>query len=148
MFQLLKYPLAAMVLAAAMFGGVSRAHASWLEYSQADLLKESSLIITGELIEMTSITNPADGKAMTVGVIKPDLVLKGKPGSEPIYLRVLQYSEPRTGADIFYKIGQKGIWFLELPKSGKPKIYLAFHPQRFEPESAARIKEIRELLAH
>jgi len=120
-------------------------HAMWAQLSDAELVDTSSLIVVGKLARMTV---PSEDHAYTVGVIEIDDVLKGDSAAKTVWLDVPQPGTPISSSDIFYRVGQEGLWFLRLLAPDDGEIYAADHPQRFVPVAHAGpiIDEMRNLL--
>ena len=119
----------------------------WVKLSDTELVEKSDVIITAELIGQTQVN--INQAKLVVGALKVADVLKGKKGQTVILLALPSAEIPRSSTDIFYKDGQKGLWFLRERKvEGEAGIYLADHPQRFvsEKHADAQIEIIRNIL--
>ena len=105
-------------------------NAMWASLSDEELIESSDVIVIAELVEEKQILVNQIKK--TVGVLKTEKILKGNTGQSQILLALPPRDAPIKSDDIFYKIGQKGLWFLRYLETGEEtKIYLADHPQRF-----------------
>ncbi len=124
-------------------------------YSEADLVTRSDLVVVAELTDRTrAVTGPGDtpiGFGYQLQVLAVDEVLKGAlptPGSMELGLLVPSPEAPRSGEDILYRSGQRGLWFLRARSPGERGPYLADHPQRFLPENDSRFEEFRSRLSN
>ena len=135
-----------IILAIALLFAWTGAHAMWARLSDAQLIETSSLIVVGTLTK--TATTPSNGRTRTVGVIEIETVLKGNLGTKAVWLNVPQPGSPISSSDIYYGIGQKGLWFLRLLGPESAAIYAADHPQRFVPFTNAgpRIEAVRKFL--
>jgi len=96
----------------------------WAPMSPEELLKNSHLIVVGELTE-----SDVEG---AFGVIRVDEILKGDP-IESVTLggrSALVHS-----ATVTYRVGQKGLWFLRRAPGATNPVYRADNPQRFESDA-------------
>ena len=126
---------------------VATANAMWAKLTDTELVEQSDVIITAELTGHTQAT--INQVEFDVGVLKVEEVLKGDKNQAVIHLALPSTEGPRKSDDIFYKEGQKGLWFLrEREAEGESGIYLADHPQRFLSIEHAgdHIKAIRKIL--
>jgi hypothetical protein len=121
--------------------------ASWAKLTDAQLIKQSDIIVIGELIGQTDVKMAPVSAEMTLGVLQVEEVLKGEQ-SQNVILLELPYSRGlRNDAEVFYKKGQKGLWFLRLRAPREAGIYLADHPQRFlSVKQVSQIETFRKLL--
>jgi hypothetical protein len=123
------------------------ANAMWVKLSDTELVEKSDVIITAELTGQTQVD--INQAKFVVGVLKVEEVLKGDKGQTVILLALPSAEGPRSSTDIFYKDGQKGLWFLREQKAESGTgIYLADQPQRFvsEKHAVAQIEIIRNIL--
>lgn len=125
------------------------ASAMWAYFSDADLIAKSDLIVFGEITEARQITQ-SDGQAsLNAAVVHITELLKGGGNPTEALLSMPSAESSRSSADIFYRVGQKGLWFLRVRPQiiGKDSVYLADHPQRFIPaDQTEKIKVFRSLL--
>lgn len=133
-----------LCLASLVPGGV---HATWASLSETQLLARSELVVIGELIGHSEVVLSEGASALNLGVIRVDEVLKGPEGMSIAYLALPRAKGPAVSTDIHYRTGQQGLWYLRARGSGQG-VYLADHPQRFVPATAAsdRIRALRTLL--
>lgn len=123
--------------------------AMFAKMSDEELIRRSDLIVIGEWVGQSSLRLANSSESMEVGAISISEVLKGSPDQSLALVAVRASSAPRSGAEISYRRGDKGLWLLRQHQdSGANGIYLADHPQRFIPDTggAERIKEIRRAL--
>ncbi|MFH2060050.1 MAG: hypothetical protein ABIJ59_14250 [Pseudomonadota bacterium] len=117
------------------------------KFSNKQLIDNSDAIIFAELIDKKTIR--LDCKDIMVGVLQAKKVLKGDKEKKQFFLLLPASTGLHKSDDAFFKIGQKGYWFLRQhkPKS-KPVIYIADHPQRFlsAESSDNKIKEIQIII--
>lgn len=136
-----------VVLIIALISVPSLTNAMWVKLSDKELIERSDTIITAELIGNAEVT--INQIKTVIGVLKVEEVLIGDK-SQTVILLVLPSSKgPHKSDDIFYKTGQKGLWFLrEREAEGEAGFYLADHPQSFisKERVADKIKAIREIL--
>ncbi len=134
------------VIATALMFVWTGVNAMWARLSDAQLVETSSMIVVGTFAKTATVSS--DGRTQTVGVIEIDTVLKGDLGTKTIWLNVPQPGTPISSSDIFYRIGQKGLWFLRSLEPKSAAIFAADHPQRFVPFANAgpRIEDVRKLL--
>lgn len=105
-------------------------NAMWVKLSDIELVKQSDVIITAELIGNTQVT--INQAKTAIGILKVEKVLKGDKNQTVILLALPSHEGPLKSDDIFYKTGQNGLWLLRERKTkGESGIYLADHPQRF-----------------
>ncbi len=119
----------------------------WVKLSDEELTEQSNVIITAELIgEVPIMINQAK---FVIGVLKVEEVLKGDRDQTALLLALPSSKGVYISEDIFYKKGQKGLWFLRERKTeGEAGIYLADHPQRFlsMEHASDQIKAIRKIM--
>jgi len=123
--------------------------AMFAKMSDEELIRRSDLIVIGEWVGHASLRLANSSEPMEVGAISISEVLKGSPDQSLALVAVRASGAPRSGAEINYRRGDKGLWLLrQHQESGAKGIYLADHPQRFIPDTggAERIKEIRRTL--
>ncbi len=136
-----------LILSLILILNVTTANAMWVKLSDAELIEQSNVIVTAEMIGHA--TKMIDGVKFVVGTLKVEEVLKGDKDKTVMLLALPSTEGPHKSDDIFYKKGQKGLWFLRERKTeGEAGIYLADHPQRFLSIEHAddQIKAIREIL--
>lgn len=122
-------------------------NAMWVKMSDTELVEQSDVIVTAELIGQTQVM--INQARYVIGALKVEEVLKGDKNQVIILLALPPTEGPRKSDDIFYKKGEKGLWFLrERKEKGDAGIYLADHPCRFIPmkHSVNRIEEIRKII--
>ncbi|MBZ0107959.1 MAG: hypothetical protein K8F52_04770 [Candidatus Scalindua rubra] len=124
---------------------VATVNAMWVKLSDEELTKQSDVIITAELIGEVPIMINHD--KIVIGVLKVEDVLKGDRDQTALLLALPSSKGVYMSEDIFYKKGQKGLWFLRERKAkGEEGIYLADHPQRFlsAEHAADKIRAIKK----
>lgn len=137
--QLVQRALGILLLA-----GATAAHAMWAALDDEALLQGSDLIVLGEWQGQTAAT-AHDLPFGDIGVISVSEVLKGK-AQDVVLIARPAAAGPRSGTDLDFRRGQRGLWLLRL-RPGSQGIYLLDHPQRFIPASqAARIRALRQQL--
>lgn len=142
------FPVVPAVLLVTLLAIPGSAHAMWVKLTDTELIARSDVIVIGELIGQTRMKRSSDGETLWLGILEIGEVLKGDP-SQTMLLLVLPSPEgPRSSSDIFYRKGQRGLWFLHTRRPGEIGLYLADHPQRFlpAPDATDRIKAIRKIL--
>ena len=142
----MKHRVVSVTIVLALTFGWTGAHAMWARLSDIQLIETSSVIVVGTFAKTATV--PSDGRTQTVGVIEIDTVLKGDFEAKTIWLNVPQSGTPISSSDIFYRIGQKGLWFLRSLEPKSAAIFAADHPQRFVPFANAgpRIEDVRKLI--
>lgn len=122
------------------------------QMSDEELIRSSDLIVVGEWVGQSSLLVSAAAKPLEVGALAITKVLKGTPGQSLALVATVAANAPRSGSDLLYWRGDKGLWLLRLRPASNTStgagIYLADHPQRFVPEAggAARIGALRRSL--
>jgi hypothetical protein len=137
------------ILGAALFLFISTsAAAMWANYSDADLVAQSDLIVFGEITATKPIPMPAPQTALNAAVLRVNASWKGGGNPAEVLLVMPPAEGARSSTDIFYQVGQTGLWFLRRhPQAGNEGVYLADHPQRYIPAGETeRIKVFRGLL--
>ena len=108
-----------------------------------ELVDRSDLIVVGQL----ATVEPIPSSSNDLGTIRVEEVLlaKGKP-AEPVREAglVLPSTRGPISSDlVFYKAGQRGIWFLRTAPGTAPARYLADDPQRLVAEAdLAKVKAV------
>lgn len=121
--------------------------AMWAELSDTQLIEASDVIIIAEMVDRKQIIR--DQVKLSIGILKVSEVLKGNKHQTEFLLVLPSPDAPRKSDDIFYKNGQKGMWFLrQYRPAGEPNLYLADNPQRFLPskDAAGKINVFRNIL--
>jgi len=100
-----------------------------------ELVDRSDLIVVGQLAAIA----PLPSSSSDLGTIRVEEVLlaKGKP-AEPVREAGLVLPSTRglrSSDQVFYKVGQRGIWFLRNAPGTAPGEYLADDPQRLVAEA-------------
>ncbi len=137
----------ALIFALVFIINLSTTNAMWAKLSDSELIEKSDIIITAELIGQTQVS--INQSKFVVGVLRIKEVLKGDKCQSVTLLALPPTEGPHSSSDIFYKDGQKGLWFLrERKNKGVTGIYLADQPQRFVPEKRAdaQVEIIRNIL--
>jgi len=122
-------------------------NAMWAKLSDYQLIENSEVIIVAELTEAKEII--VQNKKIMIGILKAKEVLKGEKQQNVFMLELPSTATPLKSDDIFYKKGQKGIWYLRKQNVVKDyDIYSADHPQRFLPSKDAddKLKALRTIL--
>ncbi len=146
----MKYYISYTALILALFltlNFATTANAMWVKLSENELIEQSDVIVTAEMIGHAPMM--IDGVKFVIGVLKVEEVLKGDKEKTVMLLALPSTEGPHKSTDIFYKKGQKGLWFLRERKAkGEAGIYLADHPQRFLSIEHAedQIKTIRKIM--
>lgn len=101
------------------------ASASWAQMSDEELVDRSEVIVVGVLVESDIPGSFGAIKVREVlkGEINETLILGGRP-------------DLVSSDTLFYRVGQTGLWFLRPSPDGSAAVYLADHPQRFEPDAS------------
>jgi hypothetical protein len=138
--------LVAALVCSGLFGG--GALAMWEKMSDAELLQRSDLIVVGT---WQGLALPPSGSAAvtpTVGVVAVSEVLKGPATTTRALVVVPAPDAPRSSNDLYYRVGDTGLWLLRKRPGEQANLYLADHPQRFVPAAteAARIEVLRKML--
>ena len=118
----------------------------WAQFSEAELIARSEVIVVAEL---TGVTASPDRTAASFGVLLVEEVLRGaiSSSSNELLLMVPSPGGLRSSSDIFYRRGQRGLWFLRARTPGaEGGPYLADHPQRFVSAADNRFEELRNTL--
>lgn len=125
------------------------AAAMWAGLSDAELAAQSDLIVLGEIVGTRTTARPGGQAPLDAAVIRISGQLKGSGNPGEALLALPPAGAPRSSTDIFYRVGQKGLWFLRAhPGPGLEGVYLADHPQRFIPAGQAeKIEAFRRLLS-
>jgi hypothetical protein len=134
-----------LLLVGGLVGSGWPAEAMWVKLSEAELVDQSDLIVSAELIGETHLQLSPDQPKLTVGVLRVGEVLKGDPSQTVALLALPSPEAPRSSADILYRRGQRGLWLLRRQSPKSQGIYLANHPQRFIP--ASRTDEVNAIRA-
>lgn len=130
---------------------VQPAMAMFARFTDAELLQGSDLIALGEWVGQAS---SSAGSGFDVGTLRITELLRGPAGLQQAQVLVRAPGGPRTGNEINFRPGDRGLWLLRLqpgsggassPPGSAPR-YLADHPQRFERDTQ-RIEALRRLLA-
>ena len=118
----------------------SLANAMWARYTEAELIAQSPLIVVATLQDTMQVNLARENTQLTVGVLRVERVVKQVDGeAAPVFvlLALPRGDGPVSSSDIIYHVGQQGLWFLA-PRHGEDTgVYVADHPQRFVPTSAA-----------
>jgi len=121
----------ALVLAAVVLAGTGGA-AIWVPMTLQELVAQSPLIVVGEIV---AVSEQPTG-AQDVAIIRVDELLLAKPPARGLpEARLLIPSRNRGLASsdaVYYKVGQRGIWFLRRDPASKDDLYLADHPHRLK----------------
>lgn len=123
-----------------------RCQASWAYVPQEIRIMQADLVVVGT-ITRTAMAIKKDGRTYAVGVIKPTMILKGKPKMNQ-EIRVA-WPAPRAGGlsvstDIIYRVGQKGIWVLTADKT--LPVFWANYPTDYQ--ALGKLAEVRKKLAN
>jgi hypothetical protein len=118
-------------------------------YSETELIKSSDLIVVGTLIGRTTLQFGADTGQLNVGVIAIQDQLKGAQDESIALLLLPSENKTLVSDTIAYKVGQQGLWFLRSRDPVARGLYVADHPQRFEPMEGIleRVAEMKSLVA-
>jgi hypothetical protein len=118
-------------------------------YSETELIKSSDLIVVGTLIGRTTLQLGADTGQLNVGVIAIQDQLKGAQDESIALLLLPSENKALVSDTIAYKVGQQGLWFLRSRDPVARGLYVADHPQRFEPMEGIveRVAEMKSLVA-
>lgn len=118
-------------------------------YSETELIKSSDLIVVGTLIGHTTLQLSADTEQVNVGVIAIEEQLKGAQDASIALLLLPSENKASVSETIAYKVGQQGLWFLRSRNPVARGLYVADHPQRFEPIEGIikRVAEMKSLIA-
>ncbi len=118
-------------------------------YSETELIKSSDLIVVGTLIGRTTLQLGTDTGQLSVGVIVIEDQLKGAQDESIALLLLPSENKALVSETIAYKIGQQGLWFLRPRDPVARGLYVADHPQRFEPMEGIveRVADMKSLVA-
>ena len=110
-----------------------RCQASWAYVPQEVRMMQADLVVVGTIAKLGKSIK-RDGRTYTVGVIKPTMILKGKPKMKDDIR--LAWPGPRPGGlrlstDLIYRVGQKGVWVLTADKT-RP-VHWATYPTDYQP---------------
>lgn len=122
--------------------------AMWAQMSDAELIASSQAIVVGEWLGQSEVVLEPGASPQTIGVIAVSQTLKGNAtGGFALVQRPAQ-GAPRSGSDLRFERGQKGLWLLRAKPGGTRAIYLVDHPQRFvnAETDAARIAALEALI--
>jgi hypothetical protein len=120
------------------------AQAMFAQYTDADLVQSSPLIVNGKFLGETHIILEKDQINLNLGIIQIDEVLKGD--SAKFVLLALPRNAHIVSEVVTYHAGQKGLWFLQPRMPEETGIYRADHPQRFLSEATGeQIDHFRQL---
>ncbi|HET7875246.1 MAG TPA: hypothetical protein VFN71_06950 [Methylomirabilota bacterium] len=128
--------VSALLGLAALLIGAPGTHAMWAKLTEGELIAQSDLIMTGEVVGLTEVRLAPDQPRLTLAVLRADEVVKSDRSRGYVLLGLGPTDRPRSSTDIFYRVGQRGLWFLR-SQPGSEGIYLADHPQRFVPAERA-----------
>lgn len=108
-----------------------------------ELVERSDLIVVGQLASI----DPMPASEQDLGTIRVEDVLFAKPTpAEPVREAgvVLPSTRGLRSSDqVFYRVGQRGIWFLRTAPGSAAGRYLADNPQRLMAEAElARVKAV------
>ena len=123
------------------------AQAMWAGMTDAQLVKHSELVVQATYLDNTQIRINETDKTLNIGVLHVTDTLKGnKQAIILLHLPALQ-DGPRRSDEIFFRPGQKGLWFLNKAHQ-QNGLYKVEHPQRFIPEDRvkSRLESFRKLL--
>ena len=116
-----------MQFAVPLLAMAALASASWAQMSDEELVERSEVIVLATLAE--SDIPGSFGSLQVRDVLKGDvsgrLILSGRP-------------KLASSDTLSYRAGQSGLWFLRAAPDGHASMYLADHPQRFEPDVSTR----------
>src|SRR5439155_1402141 len=93
----------------------------WAKLSDAELVEQSAAIVVAELVGETRMALPGGRGELRLGVLRIDERFKLPADSESVshLLLVLpDAAKPRTGEDLSFRLGQKGVWFLREREAG------------------------------
>jgi hypothetical protein len=126
----------------------STGESMWAKMSPAELVQRSELVVIGELVETITLQTDVSAPRVHLGVLQISDVVKGPSQSKFALLHLPDDKGPISSSDIFYQVGQKGLWFLRMRK-GTAGMYLADNPQRFLPReqmTEAILQQFRMLI--
>lgn len=119
----------------------------WSRLTLEELVEKSELIVIGELVAVRAPEGPRTDVGTDVGIVRVEEVIYAKVESATPVREVslaIPSSRGILSSDmIFYRTGQRGVWFLrEAPGTGG-EMYLADHPQRLQADTeAATVRSI------
>jgi hypothetical protein len=111
----------------------ANAGAMWAELTQEQLIDQSELIATGQVIGTTRMRLAAEGVDTYLAVVRLDKVYKGDSKRAIAHVVIPAPTPGLHSTVITYTTGQAGLWYLRLRAADDDGIYLADHPQRFVP---------------
>lgn len=142
----MRFSRSALLLAALLWSAASQA--MWAGMSDAELVKQSPLIVMATYLGSSQVMLPEAGQALHLGVLDVEDTLKGT-RRELVFIQLPPANGlPQKSDDLFFRPGQKGLWFLK-EDSQQQGLYKIDSPQRFIPEQqlAGRMATLRKLLA-
>lgn len=114
------------------------------QMSDEELIRRSDLVVIGEWVGQSPLQLAGTNEKLVLGAIAISEIVKGPPGSSLALVAINPADAPRSGDDLAYQRGDRGMWLLR-QRPGSTGIYLADHPQRFvaAPRNNARIEALR-----
>lgn len=113
----------------------------WAKMSLEELVRRSDLIVVGTLVSL----GPERSGRFDVGAIRVEEILFGREDRVEVGLLVPRPAPGlRSSTDLFYRVGQHGLWFLRRQPGSARDFYLADHPQRLQ--SVDKVAQVRALL--
>ena len=101
----------------------------WAKMSDGELVTRATLIVSAELLGKTLITT-GDGQAYYLGVLSVSRVYKGDEDVTIVLLELPKKTGLRSSSDIFYEVGQAGLWLLQQQRVDSG-IYMTTSPDSF-----------------
>ena len=137
------------MLAAVVLAGTGGA-AIWVPMTLQELVAQSPLIVVGEIVAVSE--QPAG--AHDVARIRIDELLLATPPARGLleaHLLIPSGNRGLASSDaVFYKVGQRGIWFLRRDPASKDDVYPGRSPAPLEADRRARrgpdLFEVRDAL--
>jgi hypothetical protein len=116
--------------------------------SDDELIQRSDLIVIGEWVGQSSLQWSNTTARIELGAVSIGEVLKGPAGLTLALVAAPLSGGPRSGADVIYRRGDRGLWLLRARPGMNSGVYLADHPQRFvaEGSGSGRIDALRKKL--
>lgn len=133
----MKALIAGVALVLGLWAGPTEA--LWVRLSEEALVAQSDAIVVGRFNGQRLLYMTPAAKRLDLGVIEVRQVLKGNPRTKALYVALPPGEGPAVGTDRRWRPGQTGVWYLRLKGDGVPGVFVADHPQRFQPlDQAAR----------
>lgn len=108
---------------------VQNSYADWAAISDK-ALSEADLIIYGQYLGQSALKIQDQGLSVNLGVLKIEKTLKGR-SSPVVFIKRYSLKGPFRSDMLHFKVGQSGLWFLNLAPNTEG-IYQLTHPSQFK----------------